>query len=70
VRDHDAEMGATTRLDWDRAGAPHPSVAEGFARRMAAASRPIDDHRATAAYRRHAVEVMARRALERAWRAA
>jgi CO/xanthine dehydrogenase FAD-binding subunit len=70
VRDHDAEMWATTRLDWDRAGAPHPSVAEGFARRMAAASRPIDDHRATAAYRRHAVEVMARRALERAWRAA
>jgi CO/xanthine dehydrogenase FAD-binding subunit len=45
-------------------------VVEGFARRMAAVSRPIDDHRATAAYRRHAVDVMARRALERAWRSA
>jgi CO/xanthine dehydrogenase FAD-binding subunit len=67
VRDHDAELWATTRLDWDAAGPPHASVVEGFARRMAAASRPIDDHRATADYRRHAVEVMARRALERAW---
>jgi CO/xanthine dehydrogenase FAD-binding subunit len=67
IRDHDAELWATTRLDWDAAGPPHPSVVEGFGRRMAAASRPIDDHRATAAYRRHAVDVMARRALQRAW---
>jgi CO/xanthine dehydrogenase FAD-binding subunit len=37
---------------------------------MAAASRPIDDHRATAAYRRQAVEVLATRALERVWGAA
>ena len=69
VRDPDAETWVTTRLDWDRGGAPHPSVVEGFGRRMAAASRPIDDHRATAEYRRHAVDVMAQRALERAWRA-
>jgi CO/xanthine dehydrogenase FAD-binding subunit len=67
VRDHEAERWVTTRLDWDRDGAPHPSVVEGFGRRMAAASRPIDDHRATAAYRRQAVGVLARRALERAW---
>jgi CO/xanthine dehydrogenase FAD-binding subunit len=67
VRDHDAELWVTTRLGWDGDTPLHPAVAEGFARRMAAAARPIDDHRATAAYRRHAVEVMARRALERAW---
>jgi CO/xanthine dehydrogenase FAD-binding subunit len=67
IRDHEAERWATTRLDWDAATPPHPSVVEGFGRRMAAASRPIDDHRATAAYRRHAVDVLARRALQRAW---
>ncbi len=70
IRDHDAERWAATRLDWDARPALDPGVADGFGRRMAAASRPIDDHRATAAYRRHAVGVLARRALERAWAAA
>jgi CO/xanthine dehydrogenase FAD-binding subunit len=70
IRDEAAELWATTRLDWDGDTPAHPSVVEGFGRRMAAAARPIDDHRATAAYRRHAVGVMARRALERAWRPA
>jgi CO/xanthine dehydrogenase FAD-binding subunit len=70
VRDRGAEQWAIVRLDWDARPALDPGVADGFGRRMAAASRPIDDHRATAAYRRHAVEVLARRALERAWAAA
>jgi len=56
-----------TQLDWDGRRAPEPSVAAEFGRRMAAASRPIDDHRATADYRRHAVGVMAQRALARVW---
>lgn len=67
IRDPEAERWAAASLDWDARPALDPGVADGFGRRMAAASWPIDDHRATAAYRRHAVEVLARRALERAW---
>ena len=69
IRDHEAEAWATARLNWDARPDVDPTLADGFGRRMAAASRPIDDHRATAAYRRHAVEVLARRALARAWAA-
>ena len=67
VRDPDTERWVAARLDWDGGAAPDPAVGEEFGRRIAAASRPIDDHRATADYRRHAVGVMARRALARAW---
>jgi CO/xanthine dehydrogenase FAD-binding subunit len=41
------------------------SVLAEFGRLAAAAARPIDDVRGTAAYRRHVVGLMARRALER-----
>jgi CO/xanthine dehydrogenase FAD-binding subunit len=41
------------------------AVADEFATRVADAARPIDDHRGRASYRRHAVRVMARRALGR-----
>jgi CO/xanthine dehydrogenase FAD-binding subunit len=69
VRDPEAERWAAARLDWDGGTPPDPAVVDDFGRRLAAASRPIDDHRATADYRRHAVGVMARRALARAWAA-
>jgi CO/xanthine dehydrogenase FAD-binding subunit len=39
--------------------------AESFAERVVAAASPIDDVRGTAAYRRHALRVLTRRALER-----
>ncbi len=45
--------------------AARPNPVE-FGRRAAAEARPIDDLRGTAAYRRHAVEILARRALAQA----
>jgi CO/xanthine dehydrogenase FAD-binding subunit len=38
---------------------------ESFAEQVAAAASPIDDIRGTAAYRRHALRVLTRRALDR-----
>lgn len=49
---------------WDDLAAPLPAgVADAFAERVAEAARPIDDVRATAAFRRHALAVLSRRAL-------
>ncbi len=49
--------------------APVPTLVsgelDGFAERVADASSPIDDVRGTAAYRRHALRVLASRAIER-----
>ncbi len=51
------------RLRWlpDRALLDDPRLGTEFGAMVAAASRPIDDHRSGADYRRHAVSVMARR---------
>jgi CO/xanthine dehydrogenase FAD-binding subunit len=52
---------------WD-GPAPLPTgLAEEFGARVAAAASPIDDVRGSAAYRRHSLSVMARRAATWAW---
>src|SRR5258706_15966679 len=67
IRARAAEAWVADRLEWN--GAPVvDAVAHEFGDRVAAEARPIDDHRSTAAYRRHAVTVLARRLLVRALR--
>ena len=66
-RARDAEVWVAERIDWDDGAAVSDAVADEFGQRVAAAASPIDDHRSTAAYRRHAVAVLATRALKRAF---
>jgi CO/xanthine dehydrogenase FAD-binding subunit len=61
-----AEALARDAVDWV-AGTVDDATLTRFGELAAAASRPIDDHRASAAYRRRAVEVLARRLLRRAF---
>jgi len=68
IRAVEAERFAAEELSWD---SPKP-LTDGLARRfgelVAAAATPIDDVRGTAAYRRHALSVLARRTLTWAWK--
>ena len=66
VRAAEAETYASALVDWD-ALTVDEAVTREFGRLAGAAARPIDDHRASAAYRSHAVEVLARRLLRRAF---
>ena len=52
---------------WESATGLPDQVARRFGELVAAAARPIDDVRGTAAYRRHALSVLARRTLGWAW---
>jgi len=52
---------------WDNRKEVAPSAVERFGELVSAASKPIDDVRGTAAYRRHALAVLARRTFTWAW---
>jgi CO/xanthine dehydrogenase FAD-binding subunit len=62
-----AESWLAARVDWDGQSRPDPADLAHFGQMVAAAARPIDDHRSTAAYRRHAVGVLAQRAAAQAF---
>ncbi|MBA9007411.1 FAD binding domain-containing protein [Thermomonospora cellulosilytica] len=65
IRATEAEEFLAGELDWD---APlDGAVAARFGELVGRAAAPIDDVRGTAAYRRHALSVMARRTLTWAW---
>ena len=61
-----AKAYARQAVDWSEGTIAADAVAE-FGRLAATASAPIDDHRSTADYRRHSIDVLARRLLRRAF---
>jgi CO/xanthine dehydrogenase FAD-binding subunit len=71
IRAGDAEWFLATALEtaglWDSRGELPDKLIDAFGNRVAAAAVPIDDVRGSATYRRHALAVMARRALTWAW---
>jgi CO/xanthine dehydrogenase FAD-binding subunit len=62
-----AEAFVSAELDWASRGDLARDLTDEFGRLVATAAAPIDDVRGTAAYRRHALSVMARRCLGWAW---
>ena len=68
IRATEAERFATGLFEdagWDKPARPSEAASREFGRLAAAAAKPIDDVRGTAAYRRHALAVMGARALAR-----
>jgi len=69
LRAADAETFIEGELDWANRKAPSDATLKRFGELVAASAKPIDDIRGLAAYRRHALAVMARRCLAWAWAA-
>ncbi len=68
LRAAEAEEFAASELPWESREPLPDTVLARFGELVGAAARPIDDVRGTAAYRRHALSVLARRTLSWAWR--
>jgi CO/xanthine dehydrogenase FAD-binding subunit len=66
VRCPEAEAYAVANVDWESMTIA-PDIARRTGEMATDTSRPIDDHRSTAVYRRHAVGVMVTRLLHRAF---
>jgi CO/xanthine dehydrogenase FAD-binding subunit len=67
LRAGEAEGFASGELDWESRAPIGEAALARFGELVAAAARPIDDVRGSAAYRRHALAVLGRRALAWAW---
>ena len=70
LRAVEAEKFVQDELDWESHRPLSDAALTRFGELVAAAAKPIDDVRGTAAYRRHALAVLARRTLRWAWAAA
>ena len=67
IRCRGAELWLSEQFDFSTTSSIDAAVAKEFGRRVALESKPIDDHRSTAEYRRHAVGVLAQRLITRAY---
>jgi CO/xanthine dehydrogenase FAD-binding subunit len=67
IRCREAEAWLKSTQDLSAGQSISIDVANGFGRRAAGESSPIDDHRSTAQYRRHAISVLASRLLRKAY---
>jgi len=65
LRAPEAEAFAAAVIDWSSAQPIDTATCNRFGELVRDAARPIDDHRSTAEYRRHAAGVLASRALRR-----
>ena len=66
IRCRETESWLASQIDLKTKATVSPNLLQEFGDRIANESKPIDDHRSTAAYRRHTVSVLARRMLTRA----
>lgn len=67
IRCRQTEAWFATRHDVSSTTPVSAALAKEFGDRAAAEARPIDDHRSTAVYRRHAIAILANRLVQRAY---